>query len=310
VEYGLTGVCHQGGNLRALEDIRADGRLLHRVNYESNGEVLEAMIRTGMTTGLGDDWIRLGATAEHTADGSLSERTMALSAPYPGGNSRYQGNVTETQADLDAWVERVHRAGIQVNCHANGDVAIDHVLTAYERAQQAFPVHNVRWKITHCSLATPRLIARIKALGVTPALFSTYAYYNSDKFHFYGEGLMRNMIPYRSLLDAGVRACAGSDFPPGPFSPMMALQGMVTRTGWNGETWGANQKITVDEAIRVHTLNGAYDTCEEAIKGSITPGKLADFVVLADDPHTVEPNRIKDIQIVRTVVGGVTSFQR
>jgi predicted amidohydrolase YtcJ len=84
---------------------------------------------------------------------------------------------------------------------------------------------------------------------------------------------------------------------------------MVTRTGWNGETWGANQKITVDEALKVNTLNGAYATREEAIKGSIAPGKLADFVVLADDPHTVDPGKIKDIRIVRTVTGGTTMYQ-
>jgi predicted amidohydrolase YtcJ len=183
------------------------------------------------------------------------------------------------------------------------------VLTAYERAQAALPVKDVRWKITHCSVVTPPLLARIKALGVTPALFSTYSYYNSDKFHFYGEEMMEHTMPYRSMIDAGVPVCAGSDFDPGPFSPLMAIQGMVTRTGWNGETWGANQKITVDEAIRVHTLNGAFDTREETIKGSITPGKLADFVVLADDPHTVDPSKIKDIQIVRTVVGGRISYQ-
>jgi predicted amidohydrolase YtcJ len=309
VRYGLTGVCHEGGSLHALEAIRADGRLLHRCSYEAYGDVLEAMIRTGMTTGLGDEWIRLGATAEHTADGSFSERTMALSTSYPGSRTGYRGNVTETQEDLDAWAERVHRAGIQLNCHANGDVAIDHVLTAYERAQAAFPVKDARFKITHCSLVTAPLLARIKALGVTPALFSTYSYYNADKFHFYGEAMMEHMMPYRSMIDAGVPVCAGSDFDPGPFSPMMAIQGMVTRTGWNGETWGANQKITVDEAIRVHTLNGAFDTREETLKGSITPGKLADFVVLADDPHTVDPSRIKDIQIVRTVVGGAVSYQ-
>ena len=127
--------------------------------------------------------------------------------------------------------------------------------------------------------------------------------------HFYGEDMRKRMMPYRSLLDAGVPVCAGSDFDPGPFSPLMAIQGMVTRTGWNGETWGANQKITIDEAIRVNTLNGAYATHEEAIKGSIAVGKLADFVVLADDPHTVDPGKIKDIQIVRTVTGGTTMYQ-
>ena len=85
--------------------------------------------------------------------------------------------------------------------------------------------------------------------------------------------------------------------------------GAVTRKGWDGKVWGANQRITVDEAIRVNTLNAAYASKEEHIKGSITAGKLADFVVLAEDPHTIDPEKIKDIQIVRTVVGGSVSYQ-
>jgi predicted amidohydrolase YtcJ len=196
-----------------------------------------------------------------------------------------------------------------VNCHANGDVAIDMVLTAFERAQKKVPRADARPKITHCSLINADLVRRLKATGTVPAMFTTYAYYNSDKFHFYGEDLMQRMMAYRTLLDAGVPAAAGSDFSPGPFAPLMGMQGMVTRTGWNGETWGANQRISVDEALRVNTLNGAYASREETIKGSITPGKLADFVVLADDPHTVAQEKIKDIQIVRTVVGGATAFQ-
>jgi predicted amidohydrolase YtcJ len=309
VHYGLTGVCHEGGSLRALEEIRGRGELLHRVSYEAIGPELEAMITAGMTTGLGDEWIKLGATFEHIADGSFSERTMALSVPYPGVTPPYKGNVTETQEDLNAWVERVHRAGIQVNCHANGDVAIDHVLTAYERALRLLPDANARPKITHCTLINADLVRRIKAIGVVPALFTSYAYYNTDKFHFYGEDLMTRCMAYRTLLDAGIPAAAGSDFSPGPFAPLMGIQGMVTRTGWNAEVWGANQRITVDEALRVNTINGAFATHEEAIKGSITPGKLADFVVLAEDPHTVDPGKIKDIKIVRTVVGGVTAYQ-
>jgi predicted amidohydrolase YtcJ len=309
VRYGLTGVCHEGGNLRALEQVRAGGDLLHRVSYEAKGPELEAMINGGMITGLGDEWIRLGATFEHTADGSFSERTMALSVPYPGVTPAYKGNVTETQEDLNAWVERVHRAGIQLNCHANGDVAIDHVLTAYERALRLAPQNDARPRITHCTLINTDLVRRIKAIGIVPALFTSYAYYNPDKFRFYGEELMKRCMAYRTLLDAGIPAAAGSDFDPGPFSPLMGIQGMVTRTGWNKEVWGANQRITVDEALGVNTLNGAHATREEAIKGSITPGKLADFVVLAEDLHTVDPSRIKDIKIVRTVVGGATVFQ-
>jgi predicted amidohydrolase YtcJ len=310
VRYGLTSVHHEEGDLFALQQVRARGELLHRVSFETSGETLEAMIKNGISSGFGDEWIRFGATAEHTADGSFSERTMALSQPYAGTNPPYSGNITETQEDLNAWSERVQRAGIQPNCHANGDVAIDMVLTAYERAQKVAPRPDVRPKITHCTLINDDLLRRMKALGAVPAPFTTYAYYNSDKFHFYGEERMKHCMAYRSFLDAGIRAAAGSDFSPGPFAAMMGIQGMVTRTGWNGETWGANQRISVDEALQVNTINGAYNSHEEAIKGSITPGKLADFVVLADDPHTVNQEKIKDIEIVRTVTGGSTVYQK
>jgi predicted amidohydrolase YtcJ len=307
--YGLTSVHHQGGNLRAMQDVRARGELLHRISYEASGRALDAIISAGIQTGFGDEWIKFGSTSEHTVDGSFSERTMALSTPYPGVTPPYNGNVTETQATLNEWVERAHRAGIQVNCHANGDVAIDMYLTAVERALKLVPRANARPKITHCTLVTPDLVRRIKAVGAVPALFTTYAYYNPDKFVYYGEEMMKNCMAFRSLLDAGVYAAAGSDFSPGPFAALMGIQGMVTRKGWDGKVWGANQRISVSEAIAVNTYNGAWASGEEQLKGSITPGKLADFVVLADDPHTVDAEKIKDIQIVRTVVGGKTSYQ-
>src|SRR5260370_14006415 len=110
---------------------------------------------------------------------------MALSTPYPGVTPPFKGNVTERQADLNAWIERVHRAGIQVNCHANGDVAIDMVLTALERAQKLFPRADARPKITHCTLVNDDLVRRIKAAGAVPAPFTSYAYYNSDNVRYY-----------------------------------------------------------------------------------------------------------------------------
>ena len=309
VRYGLTGVHHEGGDLFALQEVRARGDLLHRVSYEAQDDTLEAMLKAGIATGFGDEWIRFGATSEHTCDGSFSERTMAMSVPYPGVEPPYSGNVMFTQEELNGWVERMHRAGIQVNCHANGDIAIDMVLTAYERAQRLFPRPDPRPKITHCTLINEDLLRRIKSIGAVPAPFTSYGYYNTDKFHFYGEELMQHSMAYRSFADTGITAAAGSDFSPGPFSPLMGIQGMVTRTGWNGETWGGKQRITVDEALRVNTINGAYATHEEGIKGSITAGKFADFVVLADDPHIVDANKIKDIAIVQTVTGGNTVYK-
>ena len=254
VRYGLTTV-HQGeGTLAALQEIRRRGDLLHRVSYEAMGKELDDLIEAGMQSGFGDEWIRIGATAEYTIDGSFSERTMALSVPYPGVTPPYHGNIMMSQQDLNTWVERVHRAGIQVNCHANGDVAIDMFLTAVERAQKLDPRDDARPKITHCTLVNDDLIRRMRAVGAVPTLFTTYAYYNPDKFRYYGEPMMQHCMAFRSLLDAGIRAAAGTDFPPGPFDPRMAIQGMVTRTGWNGETWGANQRVSATEALAVNTI--------------------------------------------------------
>ena len=306
--FGLTTVHHEGGDFSALLQVRDSGELAHRVSYEADESMVRAMIANGWRTGFGDEWIRIGATSEHTVDGSFSERTMTIRNGYPNRNPPYRGNVTATQPDLDAWVERVWRAGIQPNCHTNGDVAIGMYLTALERAQRLFPRRDVRPKFTHATLADAALIARMKAVDAVPALFTSYAYYNPDKFKFYGEPLMRQMMPYRSYLDAGIKAAAGCDFPPGPFSPLMGIQGMVTRTGWNGETWGANQRISVADAFSVYTTNGAYNSHEERVKGSLAAGKLADFVVLSDDPHAIESSRMKDIKIVRTVAGGRTTY--
>ena len=213
VRYGVTSVHHEGGNLAALQQVRASGDLLHRVSYEAAGRVLDSMIAGGIMSGFGDEWIRLGATSEHTIDGSFSERTMALSVPYPGMTPPYKGNVTETQDELNAWIESVHRAGIQVNCHANGDVAIDMFLTAVERAQRLFPRADARPKITHCTLIDDGLVRRIKALGAVPALFTSYAYYNSDKFAFYGEELMKRCMAFHTARRRR-GGCGGFRFQP------------------------------------------------------------------------------------------------
>jgi predicted amidohydrolase YtcJ len=310
VRYGLTSVHHDDEeNLLALQQVRANGDLKHRVTFEAGGGILEAMVAGELGSGFGDEWLRFGATSEHYVDGSFSERTMALSEPYPGRTDGYRGNVTEPQDQLNEWVERMLRADIRPNCHANGDVAIAMVLSAYERGLKLYPSKDLRPKITHCTLINDDLVRRIKAIDAVPALFTTYAYYNTDKFHFYGAELMQRCMAFRTLLDAGVHVAAGSDFGPGPFAPLMGIQGMVTRTGWNGETWGANQRVTLDEALRINTWNGAYNSRQESSKGSITAGKFADFVVLAEDPHQVDPGKILDIKIYRTVTGGETVYQ-
>lgn len=233
---------------------------------------------------------------------------MRMSTPYVGTDDH--GILTMTQQEIHEAVEDAHRHGWQVGIHANGDVAIDMVLNAYERVLKQWPHPDRRHRIEHCSLVNPGLLARIAATGTIPTPFWTYVYYHGEKWSQYGPEKMRWMFAHRSFLDSGIRVPGASDYGPGPFEPMMAIQSMVTRRDYRGREWGANQRVTVDEALRIATVHGAYASYEEALKGSIVAGKLGDFVMLAEDPHDVEPERLKDIPVLRTVVGGRTVYER
>ena len=231
---------------------------------------------------------------------------MRMSTPYVGRPNDY-GILTMTQEEVDAAVDDADRHGFQVGIHANGDVAIDMVLKAYERVAARGPSRRpYRPRIEHCSLINPDLLRRIKAVGAIPLPFATYVHYHGDKWAEYGDEKMRSMFAHASFLEYGIPAAGASDYIPGPYEPMMALQSLVTRKDFAGRTWGANQRITVDQALQVYTMNGAYASFEEHVKGSITEGKFADFVVLEKDPHEVPPDELKAIKVVRTVVGGKT----
>jgi len=308
---GLTSVHNAGTSqdaILAYEDCRKHGELTHRAYMMIRSQpAFNGLKAANIYTGFGDEWIRVGGV-KFVADGSASERTMRMSTPYVGTND--YGILTLTQDQLYEAIDDAHSHNFQVGVHANGDVTIDMVLKAYERALQKWPDPNRRHRIEHCTLVNPDLIRRIKASGVIPTPFWTYVYYHGEKWAEYGDEKVKWMFAHRSFLDAGIRVPGASDYTPGPFEPMMAIQSMVTRTDYKGRVWGANQKVTVDEALTIGTINGAYASSEEAIKGSITAGKLADFVFLEKDPHDVPPNEIMNIKINRTVVGGKTVYPK
>jgi predicted amidohydrolase YtcJ len=188
-------------------------------------------------------------------------------------------------------------------------VGIDTTLRVYERLQRENPRHDPRFRLEHCTVVNDDLIARIKALGAIPTPFSTYVYYHGEKMRYYGAERLNHMFALRSFLDAGIRATQASDYPPGEFIPMMALQSEVTRTDTKGNVWGPKQKITVEEAIRVGTINGAYASYEENLKGSIETAKLADLVVLGRDPFKESPSTLVTIPVERTMAGGRWTFE-
>jgi predicted amidohydrolase YtcJ len=291
-------------SLIAYQDALAAGEMRFRVYAMVVHDLFVALRHAGLRSGFGDDRLRIGGV-KLFCDGSASERTMRMSKPYIGRPKDF-GILTLTQEKLNELVADIHGSGFQVGVHANGDVAIDMVLRAFDLAVRRQPRPNVRHRIEHCTLVNPDLLKRIAAQGVIPTPFYTYVYYHGDKWAHYGKDRVAWMFAHRSFLDHGIKVAGASDYVPGPFEPLMAIQSMVTRRDYRGRLWGENQRITVDEALRVCTIHGAHASFEEHVKGSITEGKLADFVMLAEDPHKVDPLKIKDIRLVRTVIGGRT----
>ncbi len=309
---GVTSVTNAWGEFEELvsyQDARAAGELFFRLCFMPGGKspVYPALKAAGIRTGFGDEWIRIGAV-KYAVDGSASERTMRMSTPYQGRPDDFGILVMDEKQVLGA-VNDARDSGFQIGMHANGDVAIGMVLDAYERVLKDKPLAEARYRIEHCTLVNPGLLARIKAVGAIPAPFYTYAHYHGDKWGEYGEEKLQSMFAHRSFLDQGIPVAPASDYPPGPFEPLMAIQSMATRKDLNGKVWGEGQRISVAEAIGICTINGAYASFEEKIKGSITSGKLADFVILGRDPHTAPPDEIKTIPVVRTMLGGKTVHQ-
>lgn len=302
---GITSVTDAYGTLddfRAYQDAYTAGELGTRVYCGLDFEAVTALSASRISTGFGDEWLRVGFL-KLTCDGSISERTARLSRPYVGRPDDYGILVADAEA-LYPKVRQAHEAGWQVGIHANGDVAIDLVLGLYERIEREMPRGSPRYRLEHCTVINPGLVQRIKVLGAVPTPFSTYVYFHGEKMKEYGAERLDSMFAFRSFLDAGVPATLASDYPPGPFEPMMALQSAVTRTDMKGNVWGPKQRITVDEALHAFTRNGAWASFEERLKGTLEEGKLADLVVLGRDPLREDPSTLVTIPVERTMVGG------
>ncbi|QNA44542.1 amidohydrolase [Lacibacter sediminis] len=302
---GITSVTDAGGNpesLQAYEDAYEAGELDVRIYCMIRHNHIDKMIAAGVRTGMGNDWVKIGGM-KMACDGSISERTARLSQPYAGRPDDY-GIIMMDDEQMYPDAKKAYDAGWQIGIHANGDVGIATTLKLYERLHKENPKKDPRFRIEHCTMINENLVQRMKSLGVIPTPFSTYVYYHGEKMKAYGEERLKNMFALRSFLDAGLRPTQTSDYPPGPFEPMMALQSSVTRTDMKGTVWGANQKVTVEEAIKIGTINGAYASYEEKSKGSLEAGKLADLVVLGRNPFKEDPSTLITIPIERTMTGG------
>lgn len=316
VSKGITSVADAKANpaliglyQNAIEANRVNGV---RIYMMIEDEYLEDLKKLKLRTGFGDDRLKIGAIKIFHGN-SLSGRTCWLSEPYDmvnpetGENDYFGIPPKRSQEELDELVFSAHKAGFQCAIHANGDREIDMVLEAYEKALSKLPNKDHRHRIEHCSVTTPAILEKVKELGVVLVLHS-YIYEHGDKMQVYGEERWGMMHPNRSAIELGIPVAGSSDSPVSAADPLLRIQSMVTRKTAEGKVYGPEQKVTVEQAIRIWTLGGAYASFEDDIKGSIETGKLADFIILSDDPTKVSPDTIKDVRVEKTIIGGKVVF--
>ncbi|MBN1682092.1 amidohydrolase [Candidatus Bathyarchaeota archaeon] len=316
LKRGVTSVSDAGvgdpNTMKAYQLALKTDNMPLRINLMMSGGTLKELTKLGLTTGFGDEWLRIGAI-KLVFDGSTSGRTAAMSVPYidtPGS----LGILYMSQEELNQLVLDSHQAGFQVGIHAIGDRAITGVLDAYEAALNKLPKDDHRLRIEHCGINTNEIIQRIKRLNVIPVPQPIFLWGEGESYRAgLGEERIGMAYPAKSWIDAGISPAFSSDCPATSgselISPLLGIHVAVNRKTDEGKDIGKQQRITIHEALKAYTLTGAYATFEEKNKGSIKPGKLADLVILSQDPTKVESDKIKDIVVEATILGGKTVYK-
>jgi predicted amidohydrolase YtcJ len=286
-----------------LERARTDDLPLRLYIMLREGSLDDAVQRKGAT----NTGVRYGAIKIFHGN-SLSGQTCWLSKPYENRPDYFGVPPARSQSELNELILRVHEVGLQACVHSNGDREIEMLLNAFEHALKEKPRADHRHRIEHCSVVTETLLLRIKKLGLVVVPHS-YIWEHGDKMENYGAWRWDWMHPARSLIDLGIPMAGHSDDPVSVADPLLRIQDMVTRTSAEGKIYGAKQRVTAEEALHAWTLGGAFASFEEDRQGSITSGKLADFVVLSDDPTRVPPGTIRNIQVEMTVISGKIVFE-
>jgi len=262
----------------------------------------------GVRTGLGDDQLRVGGV-KMFADGALSGRTAAVHDCYADIADAGDGLLLTDPEVLARNVLEAHRHGWQVCTHAIGDRAIDLVLDCYEAAQREHPLPDPRHRIEHCGLVSDAQVARFAALGVIPVPQARFVSELGDVYlRVLGPGRDHLLYRQRAFIDAGIELPGSSDCPVVRGEPLKGMHALVNREMPDGGFLNPAERLTPDQALRAFTHGSAYAERAEGRKGTLERGKLADLVVLADDPLSVDHDAIGEIGVVATVVGGEVRF--
>ena len=320
--FGLTSVVtplSEPDELRALQGLVRDGKLTLRYSVilpppdgGASAAWEAAIISSGVSSGFGDEWLRLDSLGEMPADGGMTYGTALMRDAYPH-DAGYYGTPTMSAEQLNAIVGAGARNDWRFTIHAVGDAAVDRVLDAYEAAGEERSIAGRRFIVLRGSLIQPDQLQRMKKLGVILQMENMFMWDKAAAVERnLGTEAANRTIPTRLAIDIlGIdNVSQGSDFPTNSMNPWLNLYLAVTRKDHTGRLYGADQAIGRGEALRMYTTSGAYASFEEDAKGSIAVGKLADMVVLDRDYMTIPADQIKDVQAIMTIVGGQVVFRR
>ncbi|EUA92008.1 amidohydrolase family protein [Mycobacterium ulcerans str. Harvey] len=249
-----------------------------------------------------------------TLDGSPQGRTAFFTTPYladgPGGEKNWSGELPFSQETVNGWFKRVYDLGLPLNIHANGDGAIDVLLAAHEYAAADDPTKDRHTTVIHSQFVRRDQLAKYVEYNLIPSLFTEHAFYFGDTHvRLRGKEQAHFLSPMRAAIDMGLRPTNHTDFNVTPLDQMFVLWTAVNRVSRSGEVIGADQRVTAVEALKAITINAAYQYSEEQSKGSITVGKLADLVIVDNNPLTVDPMKLKDIAVLETIKEGRTVYR-
>ena len=315
-KYGVTSIQDMStpAHLQIYQKLKNPGKLTARFYSRLPISQWEQLIGTGIRVPFGDEWIRIGSLKAF-ADGSLGSTTALMFEPFISDPATH-GLATDIVQDgrLEKWALAADSSGLQLSIHAIGDSAISLMLDLFEKIVMKNPAWDRRFRIEHAQHVRRRDFKRFAELGV---IASAQPYHAIDDGRWaesrIGHERCKTSYAFRTFLDSHVKLCFGSDWTVAPLSPLLGIYAAVTRRTLDGAHpggWFPEQKITVPEAIEAYTINNAYAAFEEAEKGSITPGKLADFVVLSDDILTIDPVKIENVTVDMTILGGNIIYQR
>ena len=331
-QYGITSLCSGSGDFESFamyRDLGAQDKLTLRVcqnillRPDSEGQtdmLIDTSNHFNFVSGDGDKWATIGALKVYL-DGGILTGTAYLREPW-GDRARsifgvrdttYRGVVNYSLEELLAIVTAANEIGWKFTAHSTGGGGVDLLLDVYEKVNEIKSIKDKRFSIIHGNFFTDLAIQRMSELGVYADMQPAWFYKDADAMKYIlGEERIETFHPYRSMLDAGVVVNGGSDHMVkwdadasiNPYNPFLAMWTVVTRTTQRNTVIMPSEAITREEALRMYTINNAYASFEETIKGSLEPGKLADLAILSDDLLDCPANQIKDIQSELTIVGG------